>query len=57
LNDATGIAKVSLEGQKIDSDIRLHIQKCLENDKKFKNWPPILKHEIQDTLVQQADGM
>ena len=56
LDDAAD-AKVSLEGQKIGNDIRLHVQKCLENDKRLKKWPSNLKQEIQDTLVQQADGM
>lgn len=48
---------VSLEGGGLDSDIKRHIQKCLENDVAWKNDTSEVKQEIQETLVQGAHGM
>jgi hypothetical protein len=56
LNDVADIT-VSLAGSKIDNDIDLHVRKCLETDKQFRNWSSSLKQKIEKALVKKADGM
>jgi hypothetical protein len=48
---------IDLEGHEIDGDIRLHVQKRLEKDKRLRMWPLGIKNEIRDALVEGAHGM
>jgi hypothetical protein len=41
----------------IDADIVRHIQKCLENDEKWRQHPSYVKEEIRNALVKGAHGM
>jgi hypothetical protein len=56
LNDVADIT-ISITGSKIDDDIGLHVRKCFESDKTFRNWPQSLKRKTEETLVDKADGM
>jgi Cdc6-like AAA superfamily ATPase len=41
----------------VDSDIRLHVRNCLNQDLRLKMWSDSVKEEIKHTLVEQANGM
>lgn len=48
---------LQLQGEYIDSDIRSHILWQLATDSKLKRWPKDVKAEIQESLIQGANGM
>jgi hypothetical protein len=56
LDDVADIT-ISLSGSKIDNDIELHIRKRLGTDRTFRTWPSGLKSNVEQTLVEKADGM
>ena len=41
----------------VADDISLHVQKCLQEDKRLKGWPQKIKQEIQEALIDGAHGM
>jgi hypothetical protein len=45
------------EADGIADDISLHIQKCLQEDSRLREWPPKIKEEIEEALVEGARGM
>ena len=45
------------EGDGIADDISLHVQKCLQDDSRLREWPLKIKEEIQMALVNGAHGM
>ncbi len=49
--------KINLEASTVDVDIELHVRKSLENDKKLKQWKPLIKQEMLEALVNGAHGM
>lgn len=48
---------VHIQNDMVDEDIRLHVRKCLEIDRKLKKWPDSIKGEIETSLVEGAHGM
>lgn len=48
---------IDLNGEGVDADIRLHIHKSLETDRRSRKWPLLIKEEIETALVDGADGM
>jgi hypothetical protein len=49
--------RIGLDGPRIDADIRLYVDKSLENDKSLRKWTPSIKQEIKDALIRGAHGM
>jgi ankyrin repeat domain-containing protein 50 len=49
--------KVDLKSEFVKADVKVHVQRCLETDKKLKKWPASVKEEISEALVQGANGM
>jgi hypothetical protein len=49
--------KVDFRDGDVASDISLHVQKCIENDKKLRKWDLKIKQMIQNALVDGAHGM
>jgi Cdc6-like AAA superfamily ATPase len=45
------------EGDGIVDDISLHVQKCLQEDSRLREWPLKIKEEIQMALINGAHGM
>jgi Cdc6-like AAA superfamily ATPase len=45
------------EGDGIADDISLHVQKCLQEDIRLREWPLKIKEEIQMALINGAHGM
>jgi ankyrin repeat domain-containing protein 50 len=50
-------AQLCLENIVADGDIHPLIVEELKNDPKWRNWPKFARQEIEQTLVQEADGM
>lgn len=48
---------IGIQDAVVDSDIRLHVNRCLIEDKKLSKWPIEVKKEIEDVLVEGAHGM
>lgn len=48
---------IDLNGAGVDADIRLHIHKSLETDRRLRKWPQLIKEEIETALVDRADSM
>lgn len=48
---------VDLKDGGIESDIGIHVRKCLEDDEKLRTWNPNTKQMIQKALLDGADGM
>jgi hypothetical protein len=59
LQGAVGNVTSLQEGDGITEDIALHVQKCLQGDRRLREWTPKVKGEIQETLVDslRAHGM
>jgi hypothetical protein len=41
----------------VADDISLHVQKCLQEDKRLKGWPQKIKQEIREALIDGAHGV
>lgn len=52
-----GTEMVPIRNAKVNEDIRLHVRKCLDVDRKLKKWPNSIKQEIETSLVEGAHGM
>jgi len=48
---------VSIEDKKVDADIQLHVQRCLEVDAELSAWDDELKGTMLSTLTSKAHGM
>jgi hypothetical protein len=48
---------IYIQSEQVDADIRLHVRTKLANDPRLKKWSLQIKKEIEDTLVEGADGM
>jgi ankyrin repeat domain-containing protein 50 len=48
---------ICIQSKQVDADIRLHVRNELANDPKLKKWSLQIKKEIENTLVEGADGM
>ncbi|KAH0563190.1 hypothetical protein GP486_002236 [Trichoglossum hirsutum] len=48
---------ICIQSKQVDADIRLYVKTELENDPKLKKWSIQIKKEIENTLVEGADGM
>lgn len=49
--------QVRLESSLVSPDISLHVQDRLNSDFRFLRWPPELRNEVSQILVQKAHGM
>jgi len=50
-------ATVSMEDKRVDPDIRIHVEQCLQKDPKLCKWDEKIKDEIIKELVSRANGM
>jgi len=50
-------AIVSMEDERVDPDIRIHVEQCLQKDPKLCKWDKKIKDEIVKELVSRAHGM
>ena len=48
---------VPIENEKVDDDINMHVEKCLQNDPILSKWNIDLKLKISSTLTSKAHGM
>jgi len=48
---------IPLQGSRVDMDIKIHISRQLETDTRLKKWAEEIKKEIEDTLMNGANGM
>jgi len=48
---------VSIEDKKVDADIQLHVQRCLDVDAELSAWDDELKGTMLSTLTSKAHGM
>lgn len=51
------IPAIPLQGSQVDLDIKLHISWQLATDPKLKKWSNEVKAEIENTLINGANGM
>lgn len=49
--------RVIVRPEIVDEDIRAHVRACLAKDDKLKKWPQAVKTEIEDRLINEANGM
>jgi hypothetical protein len=49
--------QVRIESSLVSPDIRLHVEDRLKSDFRFLKWPPELRNEVSQILVQKAHGM
>ena len=52
---ATG--KICIENDMVDADIQDYVRERLQHDKKFTKWPPGVRKEIEQAIMQGAHGM
>ncbi|KAH7309366.1 ankyrin repeat-containing domain protein [Rhexocercosporidium sp. MPI-PUGE-AT-0058] len=50
-------SEICLQSALVDNDIRTHISERLQNDLKLKRWPANVRGEIEDTLIEGAQGI
>ncbi|KAI9783618.1 MAG: hypothetical protein M1816_001209 [Peltula sp. TS41687] len=48
---------VPIQNTKVDGDIRLHVRRCLDEDRELRKRPDSIKNEIETSLVEGAHGM
>jgi len=48
---------VCIQDEAIDADIRIHVHHLLDNDSRLSKWAPVVKKEIEESLLQGAHGM
>jgi len=49
--------EISIQNEKVNDDIKTHIQKCLKNDHKLRKWDDEAKSLVAERLTYKADGM
>jgi Ankyrin repeats (3 copies) len=47
----------SMEDKRVDPDVRIHVEKVLQEDLQLRTWDPTTKEEILEALVSGAKGM
>jgi hypothetical protein len=55
--DSLASCSISIQQTVVNADIRIHVKTCLVEDVKLKRWPPAVKKEMEDALVEGAYGM
>ncbi|KAG4414253.1 hypothetical protein IFR04_012625, partial [Cadophora malorum] len=50
-------SEICLQSALVDNDIRIYLSERLQNDSKLKRWPANVRREIEDTLMEGAQGM
>ena len=48
---------IPIEDERVDVDIKLHVQRRLRDDSDLSNWDDNLKSTIIETLTSKAHGM
>ena len=48
---------VSIQDERVDADICLHVKSCLASDPKLSLWNPEMKEKILTSLTSRAHGM
>jgi hypothetical protein len=48
---------ISMEDKRVDPDVRIHVEKVLQEDPQLRTWDPTTKEEILEALVSRAKGM
>ena len=56
LEDLTA-QQIPVRKEAVDDDIRLYVRKRLQEDKKFKRWPPNVLEEIENSMMKKSNGM
>lgn len=49
--------KMPLQSALVDADIHIHIRERLSDDPKLRKWPIDVQNEIEDALMNGAQGM
>ena len=49
--------RICIQNRVVDNDIGVHVRKLLADDSRLRKWPPAIKEEIHQSLVQGAHGM
>jgi hypothetical protein len=49
--------QICIQDAQIDDDIKLYIRQRLQNDSKLKKWPLMVQREIEESLMDGANGM
>ena len=48
---------VCIQNKAVDADIRVHIRRLLADDSRLRKWSPMVKKEIEASLIHGARGM
>lgn len=48
---------VCIQNKAVDADIKVHVARLLADDSRLRKWPPMVKEEIETSLVVGARGM
>jgi hypothetical protein len=51
------VSQISIQSSKVDADVRLYVQNCLQRDPKLKRFPKDVKDVIENKLVSGSNGM
>lgn len=51
------LLSISVQSHQVQPDIQRYIKSQLANDLELKKWSPLMKKEIEITLVEKAHGM
>jgi hypothetical protein len=57
LESLVTLGPISIQGGVVKSDIRKYVRSQLESDSKLKKWSDEIQTEIEETLVEGAQGM
>lgn len=49
--------EININGQGIDEDIAVYLKDCLVQDRLLRKWSSQVKRQIQDALLERAQGM
>jgi hypothetical protein len=49
--------QICLQDSKINEDIIIYLAETLQNDKTFTKWPPDIRSQIENKLLEGEDGM
>jgi hypothetical protein len=48
---------ISIESATVDADVRIHVNKVISKHPKLMKWQPPMRREIEDSIVEGAQGM
>lgn len=57
LTSLENLSSISIQTHQVQPDIHKYIKSQLANDPEVKNYPSLIKEEIENTLAEQAHGM